>query len=307
MPTALPAASIVTAKPMPTKVRASVGLKMAVTMPITSPSIVTSGPPELPGLAAASNWISLVEHALPVGRAELAIRGRRPRRPTPTGRCRTEIPRRPLRRPACSRCVVPSVAAGRSSGIVLRLHDGEIVFGLACPPLEPRTRGRRKRSPSPASRPATTCRLVRMMPWSTITTPEPTSRSPSPRRRRRRRSRARAPPTGSTASAALAARDGRRLVLERVQHGGVDVVLRELLRPRPRRVVDQHEGEREERRPRRRARTEAWRRRNRAAAGPPRGGGGSRDAGAAGAAAAPAGRAPVPAGRAAPRDLLVLL
>ena len=34
-------------------------------MPTTSPSAVTSGPPELPGLAAASNWIRLVSSACP--------------------------------------------------------------------------------------------------------------------------------------------------------------------------------------------------------------------------------------------------
>ena len=36
-------------------------------MPTTSPSIVTSGPPELPGLAAASNWIRLVSICCPSG------------------------------------------------------------------------------------------------------------------------------------------------------------------------------------------------------------------------------------------------
>ena len=36
-------------------------------MPTTSPSSVTSGPPELPGFAAASNWIRLVSSRLPSG------------------------------------------------------------------------------------------------------------------------------------------------------------------------------------------------------------------------------------------------
>jgi hypothetical protein len=43
------------ANPMPMNTCSSVGFRMAVTMPTTSPSLVTSGPPELPGLAAASN------------------------------------------------------------------------------------------------------------------------------------------------------------------------------------------------------------------------------------------------------------
>ena len=54
-------------------------------MPTTSPSAVTSGPPELPGLAAASNWMRLVSTRLPSRRAVLALQpgddARRDRRP----------------------------------------------------------------------------------------------------------------------------------------------------------------------------------------------------------------------------------
>src|SRR3989344_3356644 len=67
MPTAEAAFSMGTANPMPMKVRADVGFRMAVTMPTTSPSSVTRGPPELPGLAAASNWIRLLSWRLPSG------------------------------------------------------------------------------------------------------------------------------------------------------------------------------------------------------------------------------------------------
>jgi hypothetical protein len=66
-PTAEAAFSIGTAKPMPMKVRWWLGFRMAVTMPTTWPSMVTSGPPELPGLAAASNWIRLLISCLPSG------------------------------------------------------------------------------------------------------------------------------------------------------------------------------------------------------------------------------------------------
>ena len=52
------AAPIGTAKPMPMKVPASVGLASATTMPATCPRSLISGPPELPGLTAASNWMS---------------------------------------------------------------------------------------------------------------------------------------------------------------------------------------------------------------------------------------------------------
>src|SRR5207302_3328342 len=58
MPSAPPATSIVTAKPRPLKTGKPLGLAIAVTMPMTSPLLLNSGPPELPGLAAASNWMS---------------------------------------------------------------------------------------------------------------------------------------------------------------------------------------------------------------------------------------------------------
>jgi hypothetical protein len=43
---------------MPMKVPASVGLASATTIPATCPRSLISGPPELPGLTAASNWMS---------------------------------------------------------------------------------------------------------------------------------------------------------------------------------------------------------------------------------------------------------
>ena len=46
-----------TAKPMPTKSVWSLGLARPVTMPTTWPALLSSGPPELPGLTAASNWM----------------------------------------------------------------------------------------------------------------------------------------------------------------------------------------------------------------------------------------------------------
>ena len=52
-----PAVPIGTAKPMPMKKPLRDGLARAVTIPITCPPRLSSGPPELPGLTAASNWI----------------------------------------------------------------------------------------------------------------------------------------------------------------------------------------------------------------------------------------------------------
>ena len=54
------AMSIGIAKPMPFESAA-----IAVLMPTTSPSASSSGPPELPGLIAASVWIRLLRFWLP--------------------------------------------------------------------------------------------------------------------------------------------------------------------------------------------------------------------------------------------------
>ena len=97
-------------------------------MPTTSPSALTSGPPELPGLAAASNWMRFV-HA----RLALLARGRaagpRPRRPRPKARCRTGSRPPPPRRRAGGVALEASVAGFRSSGRTPRPDDREIVLG----------------------------------------------------------------------------------------------------------------------------------------------------------------------------------
>src|SRR5947208_14266370 len=48
---------MVTAKPTPLNAGCPVGFTSPVTMPTTSPSLFTSGPPEDPGFTAASNWM----------------------------------------------------------------------------------------------------------------------------------------------------------------------------------------------------------------------------------------------------------
>ena len=58
-PQGLPPRFVGDAKPMPTNTLAPVGFSMAVLMPMTSPRLFSSGPPELPGLIAASVWIML--------------------------------------------------------------------------------------------------------------------------------------------------------------------------------------------------------------------------------------------------------
>jgi len=150
-----------------------------------------------------------VSSRLPSGTGTPAA-SRTPRPPTPTARCRTGSrrlsPRRPVRGPQWSACgrdeVVWNVAAGwtarSSSGCSRRSWRrtesvGEHHFHRLAP--------------------ATTCRLVRMVPLSTMTTP---LRRPS--RRRRSSSLPRCPRAthahteGRTISYALAAADGNCLV-----------------------------------------------------------------------------------------------
>src|SRR5262249_60077842 len=63
--------SIGMAKPMPAFVPE--GERMAVVTPITRPAESSNGPPELPGLMAASVWITLVISRPPlVGRRRLS-------------------------------------------------------------------------------------------------------------------------------------------------------------------------------------------------------------------------------------------
>ncbi len=55
-------------------------MMMAVLMPITSPCEATSGPPELPGLSAASVWIDVLDQAAGSGAQRTAERARSRRR-----------------------------------------------------------------------------------------------------------------------------------------------------------------------------------------------------------------------------------
>ena len=65
----IPVSSSETAKPTPMKKSCPDGLASAVTMPTTCPARLSSGPPLLPGLIAASVWISPVS----VGPASVPI------------------------------------------------------------------------------------------------------------------------------------------------------------------------------------------------------------------------------------------
>ena len=67
--------AIGTAKLMPAKSSTPAGLAIPVTIPTTWPWRLTSGPPEFPGLTAASNWISPVR-VRPVADLERAVEAR---------------------------------------------------------------------------------------------------------------------------------------------------------------------------------------------------------------------------------------
>ena len=99
-------------------------------MPTTSPSIVTSGPPELPGLAAASNWIRLVSMRLPSGERNSRLQARRPRPPTTDGPMPNGKPTATTSSPGCRSPVERSVAGMQVVGDRLRLQHGEVVLGL---------------------------------------------------------------------------------------------------------------------------------------------------------------------------------
>src|SRR5690606_2964848 len=172
MPAAVAAFSIGTAKPMPTKTRCSVGFMMAVTMPTTWPSMSTSGPPELPGLAAASNWIRLVSRRWPSGERN----SRRSPETTPEltdGPMSNGKPAATTWSPTARSAVERIVAGFRSSGIERARTTARSCFGSSATTTASET-WPSANSALIRSAPATTCRLVRIVPLSTMTTPVPT-------------------------------------------------------------------------------------------------------------------------------------
>ncbi|MCY1221855.1 hypothetical protein D9M72_339270 [compost metagenome] len=104
---------------------------MAVTMPTTSPSMFTSGPPELPGLAAASNWMSLSRLCLRSG--ETNWRSSPETTPADTdGPMPNGKPTATTSLPGARSRLEPSIAAGRSSGMDLGRSTARSFSGMAC-------------------------------------------------------------------------------------------------------------------------------------------------------------------------------
>ena len=149
-------------------------LIMAVLMPTTSPAADTSGPPELPGLRAASVWMTSS-----ISRPEVA-RSDRPSAETmpavtvdskPSG-----LPIATTSWPRLRALELPSVAAGVPAGSSVRSSARSVsgsspsTLASAWPPPAKERRTRRT--------PPTTWELVSTSPSPAITTPEPT---PPPR------------------------------------------------------------------------------------------------------------------------------
>src|SRR5690606_1321421 len=177
MPAELAAVSIGTAKPMPMNTRCSVGFMIAVTMPITSPSAVTSGPPEFPGLAAASNWIRLVSSRSPSGE--------RNSRRKPETMPALALGPMPNGNPTATTWSPPArsrgeriVAATRSSGIDCACSTARSRSGVR-PRIDASASSPSAKSTRRRGAPTTTWKFVRIVPVSTMTTPVPTLRSSS--------------------------------------------------------------------------------------------------------------------------------
>ena len=165
-----PAVAIGTAKPIPTKKFCRAGLASAVTMPTTCPARLSSGPPLLPGLTAASNWMS------PVRVGPRSVADRCGRWPTPRRRsgcaagragCRRRTRRR---RPAAGR---PAPRARRPPG-----SRSTASTAMSLLRLGGRAPARAGVVPSANSTwiwaaPSTTCRAVSTAPPALTTTPLP--------------------------------------------------------------------------------------------------------------------------------------
>ena len=174
-PAAPPAVAIGTANPIPTKKSCLAGLASAVTMPTTCPARLSSGPPLLPGLTAASNWMRPVSVCRrPVG--DGAVGGRHHARGEAVREAERVADREDRRR---------RPAAGRPSPRAPRRRE----------PVRPARRCRRpagSRSPSPPAvvpsanatwirvAPSTTCRAVSTAPAALMTTPLPSRVSMRP-------------------------------------------------------------------------------------------------------------------------------
>jgi len=196
-------------------------------------------PPELPGLAAASNWMrSSAAACLPETGTPAA--GRTPRPPTPTANAEREADGDHL---VARRKIRGGAQGGRdeSSGTVAAWMTARSSSG--CSP----TTVASDSSPSANTTftrlaPATTCRLVRMVPLSTMTTPAADTRFDVGVLLAAAMPQAAHAHHGGSHDLIRPRRSRRqRFRLERVQHGGIDVSLGDGAGRRPHRGLQRHE------------------------------------------------------------------
>ncbi len=95
-----------TANPIPAKASSLAGLAIDTTMPTTTPPASSSGPPELPGLTDASNWMSPEN----VPSAVRAVRSRPETTPTDT------LSVRPIGFPMASTVAPTTARSPRTAG-----------------------------------------------------------------------------------------------------------------------------------------------------------------------------------------------
>jgi hypothetical protein len=161
-----------TAKPMPMNVPALVGLAKATTIPTVWPLALTSGPPELPGFTAASNWMSPVRLVPSEPRSPRSSPDTTPvvvLRVSPSG-----LPMATTGSPTFNRPALPITAGTTMDGRVVGPSVAMSVVGSALAmtagDVVPSAKVTRMAAAS-----FTTCRAVMMVPSALTMTPVPES------------------------------------------------------------------------------------------------------------------------------------
>ena len=159
---------------------------IAVLMPMTSPLMSTSAPPELPGLIAASVWIASMTVSAPAWRRPSRCRCHRPvQRADDAGRHRAlQAQRRADRHDLARRPRAGGVAELRrgEAGDAVGLDDGDVGRRVGADDLAVAVVPSLNVTCSwpPLAAPATTWLLVRIRPSALIMTPEPSPAWPLP-------------------------------------------------------------------------------------------------------------------------------
>src|SRR6266550_5200058 len=174
-PSAPAALSIVTANPTPLNDGCPVGFTSPVTIPTTSPSRFTSGPPEDPGFTAASNWMSPASVRPDPGTCTLRFRPLIT--PTESERVSAKgFPTTIASSPMWSVEGLPRVAGAICAGGVAG-RSAAMSFSTICAMITARDCVPSAKTTVTLGQPWTTCSAVRMSPASSITTPDPASTS----------------------------------------------------------------------------------------------------------------------------------